>query len=397
MKYDFKTVLSRVNTGSTKWNSVYKKYKNIPSGIVPLSVADMEFKNPPEINEGLSEYLKTAIMGYTMGEDSYYNAVINWQKRRHNWNIEKDWIIDYPGVVPALFNIVKTLTNENDGVIIFTPVYYPFYNAIKSNNRNVVECELINNDGRYEIDFEDFIKKANDIKNKLLILCNPHNPVGRVWTKEELIKIGEICIENNIIVVSDEIHNDLIMPKYNHTVFASISDEFAKNSIVCTALSKTFNLAGLSLSNIIIPNYDIRKKIIRGKRDSGIFHCNIAGYKACEIAYNNCEEWLLQLIDVLNENKIFVENYIKENIPEIKVTPMEGTYLMWLDFRKIFDDYNELEKFMTEKAYVFADEGYIFGDGGKGFERINIACPKSVLFDTLERIKNALDYKSYKK
>ena len=394
MKYDFETVLSRVNTGSTKWNSIYKKYKNIPNNIVPLSVADMEFKNPPEINEGLSEYLKTAIMGYTMGEDSYYNAVINWQKRRHNWNIEKDWIIDYPGVVPALFNIVKTLTNENEGVIIFTPVYYPFYSAIKLNNRNVVECELINNNGIYEIDFDNFIKKAKDSKNKLLILCNPHNPVGRVWTKEELIKIGEICIENGIIVVSDEIHNDLIMPEYKHTVFASISDEFAKNSIICTAPSKTFNLAGLSLSNIIIPNYDIRKNIIRGKRDSGIFHCNIAGYKACEIAYNNCEDWLLQLIDVLNENKIFVENYIKENIPEIKVTPMEGTYLMWLDFRKLFNDYNELEKFMTEKAYVFADEGYIFGNGGKGFERINIACPKSVLFDTLERIKNALRYKN---
>lgn len=394
MKYDFETVLSRVNTGSTKWNSIYKKYKNIPNNIVPLSVADMEFKNPPEINEGLSKYLKTAIMGYTMGEDSYYNAVINWQKRRHNWNIEKDWIIDYPGVVPALFNIVKTLTNENEGVIIFTPVYYPFYSAIKLNNRNVVECELINNNGIYEIDFDNFIKKAKDSKNKLLILCNPHNPVGRVWTKEELIKIGEICIENGIIVVSDEIHNDLIMPEYKHTVFASISDEFAKNSIICTAPSKTFNLAGLSLSNIIIPNYDIRKNIIRGKRDSGIFHCNIAGYKACEIAYNNCEEWLLQLIDVLNENKIFVENYIKENMPEIKVTPMEGTYLMWLDFRKLFDDYNELEKFMTEKAYVFADEGYIFGNGGKGFERINIACPKSVLFDALERIKNALNYKN---
>lgn len=394
MKYDFETVLSRVNTGSTKWNSIYKKYKNIPNNIVPLSVADMEFKNPPEINEGLSEYLKTAIMGYTMGEDSYYNAVINWQKRRHNWNIEKDWIIDYPGVVPVLFNIVKTLTNENEGVIIFTPVYYPFYSAIKSNNRNIVECELINNNGIYEIDFDDFIKKAKDSKNKLLILCNPHNPVGRVWTKEELIKIGEICIENGIIVVSDEIHNDLIMPEYKHTVFASISDEFAKNSIICTAPSKTFNLAGLSLSNIIIPNYDIRKNIIRGKRHSGIFHCNIAGYKACEIAYNNCEEWLLQLIDVLNENKIFVESYIKENMPEIKVTPMEGTYLMWLDFRKLFDDYNELEKFMTEKAYVFADEGYIFGNGGKGFERINIACPKSVLFDALERIKNALNYKN---
>lgn len=394
MKYDFETVLSRVNTGSTKWNSIYKKYKNIPNNIVPLSVADMEFKNPPEINEGLSKYLKTAIMGYTMGENSYYNAVINWQKRRHNWNIEKDWIIDYPGVVPALFNIVKTLTNENEGVIIFTPVYYPFYSAIKLNNRNVVECELINNNGIYEIDFDNFIKKAKDSKNKLLILCNPHNPVGRVWTKEELIKIGEICIKNGIIVVSDEIHNDLIMPEYKHTVFASISDEFAKNSIICTAPSKTFNLAGLSLSNIIIPNYDIRKNIIRGKRDSGIFHCNIAGYKACEIAYNNCEEWLLQLIDVLNENKIFVENYIKENMPEIKVTPMEGTYLMWLDFRKLFDDYNELEKFMTEKAYVFADEGYIFGNGGKGFERINIACPKSVLFDALERIKNALRYKN---
>lgn len=391
MKYDFESVISRKNTGSEKWNGMYKKHKNIPDDIVPLSVADMEFKNPPEIGEALSEYFKNSVMGYTEPQDSYYNAVISWFKRRHNWNIEKEWILDYPGVVPALYHIVNCFTEKDEGVIIFTPVYYPFYSAIKSGGRNIVECSLVENNGEYKINFEDFENKAKDSKNTLCIMCNPHNPVGRVWTKEELEKIGDICIKNNIKIVSDEIHNDIIMPGYNHTVFASISEEFQKNSIICTAPSKTFNTAGLMTSNIIISDYETRKKLYKYRMNNGVFGCNMAGYKACEVAYNKCEEWLSEFINVIDRNRIFVENFIKENIPEIKVSRLEGTYLMWLDCRQLGMGYIELEKFMIEKALLFNDEGYIFGEGGKGFERINIACPLSVISQAMERLKKALD------
>jgi putative C-S lyase len=397
MKYDFENLISRRNAGSSKWNLMEKINKGISEKIVPFSVADMEFKSPPEIAEGLKRYIDSSVLGYTEPTEDYYKAIFSWMERRHNWKIKKEWIIEFPGVVPALFTIVRALTEENDGVLIMTPVYYPFYKAIEKNKRKVVSTELVLSNDHYEINFEDFEEKARLESTKLLILCSPHNPVGRVWTEEELNKIGEICLENNVLIVSDEIHFDLIMPGFKHTVFASISEEFAYNSVICTAPSKTFNLAGLQTSNIIIPNLDIRKKVIREHRkvygDYSVL--NIFGYKACELAYNEGEEWLEELIKVLEENKKLVENFFDKNLPEVKVINLEGTYLQWIDFRGLESDYKALEKFMQIEAQLFLDEGYIFGEGGQGFERINLACPKKVLEEALNRLLDAVN-KCYK-
>jgi len=330
-------------------------------------------------------------LGYTQATDEYYEAVCNWMERRHNWKIKKEWITEFSGVVPALHIIIRALTEKEENVLIMTPVYYPFYKAIKLNNRKIMKSELIFCKDHYEIDFEDFEKKAKLERTKLLILCNPHNPVGRVWSEDELKKIGRICINNNIIIVSDDIHFDLIMPGYKHTVFANVSEEFANQSVICTAPSKTFNLAGLQVSNIITPNKKIRDKIIAERRASiGNSGLNIFGYKACEIAYNECEDWLDKLIKVLYENKKLVEDFMQTNLPEIKVINLEGTYLQWLDFRELENDHEALEKFMQTEAQFFLDEGYIFGDEGQGFERINLACPTRVLKEALERLLEAV-------
>ncbi|MGN0293311.1 MAG: MalY/PatB family protein [Lachnospiraceae bacterium] len=389
MKYDFETLLSRKNTGSSKWDEMYEANPNVPDGVVPFSVADMEFKNAPEIAAGVSEYLKNSIMGYTFATDAYYDAVIGWMKRRHHWDIKKEWIVEYPGVVPALYHMVNLLTKPDEGVILFTPVYYPFYNAVREGGRKLVETRLVLNGSRYEIDFDDFERKAKNPQNTLCLLCNPHNPVGRVWTKEELERIGKICLENNVLVVSDEIHNDLIMPGYEHTIYAAISEEMAQNSIICTAPSKTFNMAGMMTSNIIIPNAELKEKVYEYRESQAVFFCNMAGYKACEIAYNECEEWLDELILVLDRNRQLVENFMKEKFPRINVIQLEGTYLQWMDCRKLGLSFKELEKFMQEEAYIFTDEGYVFGEPGEGFERINLACPTWVLQDALERLETA--------
>lgn len=386
MKYDFETLVSRIGVGSSKWDGMYNINPNVPKNIVPFSVADMEFKNAPQIAEGIYKYLKENIMGYTNATDSYYNAVINWMKRRHGWNIKKEWIVEYPGIVPALYHLVKLFTKEDEGVIIMTPVYYPFYNAVKKGGRKLVESELKFTDNHYEINFEDFEAKAKDPKNTLFIMSNPHNPVGRVWTKEELIKIEKICKENNVLVISDEIHSDLIMKGYSHTTFGKIS----KNSIICTAPSKTFNTAGLMTSNLIIENPELKEKVYNYREEQAVFFCNMAGYKACETAYNECEDWLEELLIILENNKKLINDYIKTNLPQLKLIELEGTYLQWIDFRALNMKGKDLEKFMTEKAFLFLDEGYIFGECGNGFERINLACPTWVLKNALERLNNAV-------
>lgn len=391
MKYDFETVVSRKNTGSSKWDGMYEANPNTPDNIVPFSVADMEFKNPPQIAEGVGEYLKNSIMGYTFATDAYYNAVIGWMKRRHGWDIQKDWIVEYPGVVPALFHMVQRFTEPGDGVLLFTPVYYPFYNAVRLNGRELVESRLVLKGSSYEIDFADFEEKAKDSRNKLLLLCNPHNPVGRVWTKEELAEIGRICNENGILVVSDEIHNDLIMPGYEHTVYATVSEEMAQNCIICTAPSKTFNLAGMMTSNIIIPNPTLKQQVYDYRESQAVYFCNMAGYKACEIAYNDCEDWLEELLTVLDTNRQLVEDFMQQYFPQINVIKLEGTYLQWLDCRKLGMSFKELEHFMTHEAYIFTDEGYVFGEPGEGFERINLAAPTQVLKDALQRFKDAFE------
>lgn len=391
MKYDFETLVSRKNVGSSKWNLMQKLKRDVSDGIVPFSVADMEFKTPPQIVEGLKKYIDSSVFGYTEATEEYYEAVCNWMEKRHNWKIKKEWITEFSGVVPALFTIVRALTKEDDGVLLMTPVYYPFYNAIEKNKRKVIKNELVLLNGKYEIDFEDLEEKAKQESTTLLILCNPHNPVGRVWSEEELKKIGRICIDNNVLVVSDEIHFDLIMPGFKHTVFANISEEFAEASVICTAPSKTFNLAGLQASNIIVPNKNIRYKILKERRlaigNSGL---NMFGYKACEIAYNECEEWLDELIEVLYENKKLVEDFMKTNLTEVKIIELQGTYLQWLDFREFEKDHKILENFMLKEAMLFLDEGYIFADGGQGFERINLACPTNVLKDALDRLHEAV-------
>lgn len=390
MKYDFTSIISRANTGSEKWEQMKGWNPNISEDTVPFSVADMEFKNPPEIIEGLKNYLDSVILGYTGPTESYYKAVCSWMKERHAWNIKPEWIVGSAGVVSAFFSAIKALTKPGDGIVVMSPVYYPFYMAIEKNDRKVVKNQLINNGKTYEIDFEDLEKKTQDPSNKILLFCSPHNPAGRVWTTEELERVGEICLRNKVLIISDEIHFDIIMPGYKHTVFASLSEELANNMIVCTAPSKTFNLAGLQTSNIIIPNEKIRDAYRKEVESNGFFSLNIFGYKACEIAYTQCENWLEELIEVVHHNHLELKKYIEENIPAIKVFELQGTYLQWMDFNKLGLDKDELEKLMHESE-LFFDEGYIFGEEGIGFERMNLACPTSVLMKALERLKNAID------
>lgn len=386
MKYDFETLVNRRNTGSHKWEGMYEQIPNAGDDIVPLSVADMELKNPPAIIEGLKKYLDNIILGYTGETENYYKSVTSWMKRRHGFSPKKEWFVMTAGVVPAIKEMVGAFTKDGDSVLMLTPVYYPFYSSVEANGRTVLGSELILEETEYRIDFDDFAEKAARPETTLCILSSPHNPIGRIWTKEELLKLCEICLENNVFIISDEIHFDLIMPGFEHVSMGTFEEKYLNNCAICTAPSKTFNLAGLQTSNIFIPNEEYRNKITSAR---GYFSLNIFGYKACELAYDECEEWLDELLLFLDENRKFVEEFVAEKMPEVKVHRLQGTYLMWLDFRAWEMNEKELEDFMVHKAEAIFDEGYVFGKGGIGFERINIACPKKVLENTLERIYKA--------
>ncbi|MCC8165218.1 MAG: pyridoxal phosphate-dependent aminotransferase [Planctomycetes bacterium] len=391
--YDFTTSIDRTLLGSSKWQGMRDLNPNVPDGVVPFSVADMEPREPPEIIEGLKDYLDNVVLGYAVATPEYDAAVCGWMKRRHDWDIEAEWIVECAGVVPALFTAVKALTKPGDGVILLTPVYYPFFMAVEKNGRSIVTSDMVVRDGRYCIDFADLEKKAADPKNTLLIFCNPHNPVGRVWDRDEIERLGAICMENGVQVVSDEIHFDLIMPGKKHIVYSTISPEFADSAIVCTAPSKTFNLAGMQTSNIIIKNPELRHRFRHELAKTGFFSCNVLGYKACEIAYTRCEPWLDELIVILDSNRRVVEDFMKTHIPKIFVHPLEGTYLQWWDCRALGLDHKALESFIINEALLFLDEGYIFGTAGEGFERINLACPTATLVQALERLRDALKKK----
>lgn len=386
MKYDFETLVNRRNTGSHKWEGMYEQIPDAGDEIVPLSVADMELKNPPEIVEGLKDYLDNIILGYTGETEIYYKSVISWMERRHGFSPKKEWFVMTAGVVPAIKEMVGAFTKDGDSVLMLTPVYYPFYSSVEANGRTVLGSELILEGTEYRIDFEDFAEKAARPETTLCILSSPHNPIGRIWTEEELLKLAEICLENNVFIISDEIHFDLIMPGFKHVSMGTFEEKYLNNCAICTAPSKTFNLAGLQTSNIFIPNEEYRNKITSAR---GYFSLNIFGYKACELAYDKCEEWLDELLLFLDENRKLVEEFSAKNMPEVKVHRLQGTYLMWLDFRAWGMTKEEQEDFMVHKAQAIFDEGYVFGEGGIGFERINIACPKFVLEEALERIYKA--------
>ncbi|MEI3614372.1 MalY/PatB family protein [Pseudogracilibacillus sp. SO30301A] len=393
MGYDFTTRVNRKNTGSYKWEQMYQWNPNVPDDVIPLSVADMEFKNAPEIIDGLKDFLDDAILGYTGPYDAFLNAVVDWQKKRHGWDIEKEWIVNTPGIVSAFYTAIRALSENGDGVIIFRPVYYPFESAIVDNARKEVNVPLVHHNGEYTIDFERFAEAARDPENKILLFCSPHNPVGRVWRKDELEKLAEIVVENDLFVISDEVWYDFVMPGHKHTVFAALDEKLNDRLITCTAPSKTFNLAGMMTSNIIISNKVVRKKFSRELEKVRGDMVGILGLKACELAYTKSEAWLDELLRVIDTNQHLVHNYFKENFSEIKAPLIEGTYLQWLDFNALGMTNEELEEFLHIDAAFFTDEGYIFGEEGNGFERINLALPTDALEGALHRLGKALKEK----
>jgi len=386
MKYDFNAVPDRRGCGSTKWDA----FVDTAPDRVPLSTADMEFHTAQPIIDAITKVAQTQVLGYTQGTDEFYNAVISWMKRRHNFDVKKEWIVNTPGVVDALGMLIEATTKPGDGVILLTPVYYPFDLAVIAKTRHIIYSELKNTKGYYEIDFADLEKKAKRKDVKAILFCNPHNPVGRVWTKAELEKVIQICCDNGVFIIDDEIHHDLIMPGYKHIVMSTVNDRVLDNIAVCTAPSKTFNLAGLQCSNIIIPNEKVRLKA--GMLQLLAMHTtlNIFAYAACTAAYNECEDWLEELIKVIQSNAEYVKGFMEENFPEIKVYPLEGTYLQWWDLRGLEMTHVE-QKEMLEKAGIYLDNGEIFGPAGRGFQRINLACARSTLEDTMARFRQAVE------
>jgi len=389
MKYDFNKIINRNNTRSLKYD--FAKERNMPEDLLPLWVADMDFQTSPEIIEALNKAVSHGIYGYSEGKEEYFDAVYNWYNDNFNWQVKKEWLIKTPGVVFAIVLAINALTNEGDSVLIQNPVYYPFTEVIIDNNRKLVNNSLVRNGKKYEIDFEDFEKKIKENNVKLFILCSPHNPVGRVWKKWELEKIGDICLKHNVKIVSDEIHSDFVYPENKHIVFSSLDEKYQNITITCTAPTKTFNLAGLQISNIFIPNLEIRKKVLKQLDKVGYSQVNLMGLVACEAAYKYGRQWLNELKEYLLDNLNFLRDYLETNIPQIKLIEPEGTYLIWLDCSALGFEDKELEKFIVEKAKLWLDSGYIFGKEGEGFQRINIACPRETLKKALEQLKEAVD------
>lgn len=391
MKYCFDEVIDRLNTNSAKWDpEVLEEMFGAPD-VLPFWVADMDFKVAQPIIDAVMKRVEHGIYGYSTRTDSYFQAIIDWTKRRHNWEIKKEWLEYAPGVVPAINYLIQALCMPGDKIIIQNPVYYPFRMSIENNGCHVVDNTLKFNGQYYEMDFEDLERKAKDPKVKLLILCSPHNPVSRVWTEEELRKVGDICLENDVIVIADEIHNDLVFSGYEHIMFGSIKEEFAMNSITCTAPSKTFNLAGMETSNIIIPNPAYMEKYRRILEKNAVGGQNPLSIVALEAAYNESEDWLEQLLDYLEGNIEFIHEYLDKYLPKAKLIEPQATYLGWLDFREYEEDGEKLQKLVYSKGKVALDGGTWFGKGGDGFIRLNFACPRSLLKQGLDRIRMAIE------
>lgn len=390
MLYDFETVIPRYHCGSAKWNALETAGVTPNQEIIPFSVADMEFVTAPEIVEGLKDYVSTHVLGYANVTDHFCQTACRWQQERHGWMPSSDWILTYHGVVDAFFDAVKTFTAPGDGVLLLTPTYYPMYFAVQRNQRQLVDCPLTRKGMRYEIDFEDFEHKAANPNTKLFILCSPHNPCGRVWTADELSRLGEICLENDVFVVADEIHNDLILPGYQHTVFPTLGEEIAQNCMLCVAPSKTFNLAGMQTAIAFVPNSERREQLYQHQlRQTANPKCNILGYEACRVAYENCGHWLDECLKVIDTNRRLIQQDFEKHFPQIKIAPLEGTYLLWMDWNGLGLSYQEMEKINVKQARLFFDEGYVFGKQGQGFERWNLACPTRHIGLALERMHKA--------
>ena len=388
---DFDTIVDRRNTKCLKYDFALKR--GLPEDVLPLWVADMDFKTSSYIEDALHEVVNHNIYGYTNIQkgDGFFEAVAGWMKRHHNWDVKREWHVHTPGVCFAIANAIRAYTSENDAVIIQQPVYYPFSNIIAQNHRKIVSNDLLyDGDGHYSIDFEDFENKIREHDVKLFILCNPHNPVGRVWTRAELERLGDICKKYKVIVFSDEIHFDFIWSG-EHQIFQEIKPEFREFTITATAPSKTFNLAGAQQSNIFISNKELKDKFIEQYEISGLDEPNRFGIEATEAAYTYGDEWYEAVKKYIKANIDFAKDYVENNLPGVKLVPTQGTYLIWLDFSGTGLEAKTIDELIINKAKLWLDSGRIFGKAGAGFQRINVACPRSVLNEALLRIKKCLE------
>ncbi|HAG04376.1 MAG TPA: aminotransferase [Lachnospiraceae bacterium] len=382
---NFDKTVNRKNTDCLKYDFALRR--GMPEDVLPLWVADMDFKTSSYIEDALIERTKHAIFGYTETRDEYFAAVQGWMKRHHNWDVKRQWLVKTPGVVPALAFAVKAYTNEGDGVLIQQPVYYPFSEVISDNGRKIVSNDLVlGEDNKYHIDFADFERKIVENKIKLFLLCNPHNPSGRDFTKEELLQLGDICLKHNVIVVSDEIHFDFVF-NGKHTVFAAVKKEFEDICVICTSASKTFNLAGMLIANIFIPNGKLKQQFRHQLAAAGLSQLVTLGYTATCAAYENGDTWYEKVFEYIKGNIDYVKNFTRENLPGVKVIDGEATYLVWLDFKGTGIPSEEIDRRIIHDAKLWLDSGKIFGKTGEGFQRINVAAPRSVIEECMNRIK----------
>jgi cystathionine beta-lyase len=384
--YSFDDVIDRRNTHSVKWDATERVFG--AKDVLPLWVADMDFPAPKAVIEALHKRIEHGIFGYTVIPDSLKDAIKNWLKSRHQWEIEPSWLSFSTGVVPEIATAIEAFTNKNDRIVVFTPVYPPLFQLVKKHQRTLVTSPLRLTETQYEIDWADFEKKIQGAK--LLLLCSPHNPGGRVWTYEELMKIGELCIKHNVIVISDEIHADLTFPPYQHVPFASIDPAFAENSVTCIAPTKTFNLAGLQAAAAIIPNETLKRQFNKVQQRQGFFTLNTFAVAGTEAAYRHGQEWLEALLRYLQKNIDCLCSYIEANLPKLRVIRPEATYLVWIDCRQLDKTEQQLKQLLLEKGKIAVEFGSKFGEEGRGFIRMNIACPRKILEDALHRLAVAL-------
>lgn len=389
MDFNFDTIVNRVDTDCLKYDAAVRRGR--PADVLPFWVADMDFPTAPAIIEALQQRVAHGIFGYSEADPDRYHAVLDqWFTKRHGWHVEKDWLLQTPGVVFALAMAVKAFTKPGDTVLLQQPVYYPFSEVIVDNRRHRVSSDLVLRDGRYEIDFADVEQKIIDHNVKLFLLCSPHNPVGRVWTRDELTRLGDICLKHDVIVVADEIHEDFVWTGHQHIPFASLGEAYAQHCVVCTSPSKTFNIAGLQVSNIFIPNPDLRIRFKKEIDRAGYSQLNTLGLTASEAAYTAGEAWLDALKPYLEGNIQFVADYVRQYLPQLTLIQPEGTYLLWLDFRKLGLTEDQREDLLLHKAKLWLDSGAIFGKVGEGFERINVACPRATLQQGLDQLRSAI-------
>lgn len=384
----FNQVTPRKGTRSVKWDLVKQMYED--EEVLPMWVADMDFQTPQAVVNTLKNRAEHGIFGYTWPDDEVKGYIKDWLAKRHQWSIQSPWITYSPGVIPSLHMIIQSLTDIADHVLIQTPVYPPFYSVVRNHGRHIVKNPLQYENGTYSIDFDDFEQKIKDHNVQLFILCNPHNPVGRVWTKDELTKMKDICIKHDVLIVSDEIHADLIYKDNKHIPIASLSDEAANQTITCLSPTKTFNLAGLQASYVVTPDADKRKRLDKQFQSQGMMMLNTMGLLAMEAAYKDGEEWLEELLNTLEYNRNYVEERFHNETDHIKVIRAEGTYLLWLDCRGLGMEHENLKTFMKEHAKVGLNDGASFGEEGEGFMRINIAAPFSIVEEGVSRIIKAV-------